>query len=275
MVSGASPAPRPATAATRTGGGQNGRSAPPTAVAPAARTAGGSRCASGIAGAAGRGRGAGRDVRRDAGRSLRRCFGLGTATNASRSSAASCDAVGRRLGSTSSALSTAASRRRGRSPRRAESGGAPAAIADATSGRGTPQNGWVPESASQSITPTAQTSLATLASAPPSRSGEMYASVPGTSPTAVSVSASSNCASPKSRTRTATSSDSSRRTFDGLTSRCTMPRRWACASPSRTCAAASTAAASLSSSRRIASRSVLPRTYSYAMYTWPSSPAKS
>ena len=35
-----------------------------------------------------------------------------------------------------------------------------------------------------------------------SRSGEMYASVPGTSPTAVSVSASSNCASPKSSTRT-------------------------------------------------------------------------
>ena len=241
----ASPARRPATAgrgraAARTAAARRRR---PSRPPPGRRAGAGARAGS-------RGRGGTRprrrrDVRREVGRSLRRCVGLGAATNASRSSVASCDAVGRRLGSTSSALSTAASRRRGRSPRRAESGGAPAAIADATSGSGTPQNGWVPASASQSITPTAQTSLATVASAPPSRSGEMYASVPGTSPTAVSVSASSNCASPKSRTRTATSSDSSRSTFDGLTSRCTMPRRCACARPSRTCAAASTAAASL------------------------------
>ncbi len=65
----------------------------------------------------------------------------------------------RRAGSIVSALSMAARSLRGRSPRRAESGGAPAAIAAATSGSGTPQNGWLPVSPSQSITPTAQTSL--------------------------------------------------------------------------------------------------------------------
>ena len=55
---------------------------------------------------------------------------------------------------------------RGRSPRRAESGGGPAAIAAATSGIGTPQKGWLPVSPSQSITPTAQTSLRAVASLP-------------------------------------------------------------------------------------------------------------
>ena len=104
-------------------------------------------------------------------------------------------------GSMESAASTAAMSLRERSPRRAESGGAPDAIVDATSGSGTPQNGWLPASASQRITPTAQTSLRSLASLPSRRSGAMYASVPGTSPTAVSVSASSNWARPKSRTR--------------------------------------------------------------------------
>ena len=100
----------------------------------------------------------------------------------------------------------------------------------ATSGSGTPQNGWLPASASHRITPTAQTSLRSEASSPPSRSGEMYASVPGTSPTAVSVSASSNCASPKSSTRTEISLLSSTRTFEGLTSRWMIPLRCACAS---------------------------------------------
>ena len=146
---------------------------------------------------------------------------------------------------------------------------------DATCGSGTPQKGWLPTSASQRITPTAHTSLRSLASLPPRRSGEMYASVPGTSPTAVSVSASSNWASPKSSTRADSASPSSTRTFDGFTSRWTIPRRWACASPSRICAASSTAVASSSSPLRISSRSVRPRTYSYAMYTWPSSAPKS
>ncbi len=94
-------------------------------------------------------------------------------TNASRSSAASQAAVGRLAGSTERALSTAARSRRGRSPRRAESGGAPDAIVDATSGSGTPQNGWLPARDSHRITPTAQTSLRSEASSPPRRSGEM------------------------------------------------------------------------------------------------------
>ena len=92
-------------------------------------------------------------------------------------------ADGRFEASTASAASTAARSRRGRSGRRAESGGAPEAIVDATCGSGTPQKGWLPASASQRITPTAQMSLRSVASSPESRSGEMYASVPGTSPT--------------------------------------------------------------------------------------------
>ena len=253
--------PAATTRAASSGSGQNGSSEPPTAVASAARPAGARRCGRGTGTAAGRGRGAGRALVRPA--RLRRSVGgrRGT-TNASRSSAASRAAGGRFPGSTASALSTAASSRRGSSPRRAERGGAPEAIVEATWGSGTPQNGWLPASASQRITPTAQTSLRSDASSPERRSGEMYASVPGTSPTAVSVSASSNCARPKSRTRIEIGSLSSTSTFEGLTSRWTIPCRWACASPSSTCAAISTAAASSSPSTRSASRSVRPRTYS-------------
>ena len=91
---------------------------------------------------------------------------------------------------------------------------------------------------------------------PLSRSGEMYASVPGTSPAAVSVSSSVTRARPKSRSLTEMPAPSASRTFDGLTSRWTIPRAWACARPSRICAAASTAAASSSSPRSSAWRSV-------------------
>ena len=73
--------------------------------------------------------------------------------------------------------------------------------------------------------------------------------MPGTSPTAVSVSASSNCASPKSSRRTETPGPSASRTFDGLTSRCTIPSACACARPSRICEAVSTATASSTSPR--------------------------
>jgi hypothetical protein len=59
------------------------------------------------------------------------------------------------------------------------SGRAPASIARAVSSIEPRQNGCRPASASQSITPTAQTSAAGVASPPASRSGEMYASVPG------------------------------------------------------------------------------------------------
>ena len=269
---------RPAASASRasTGVGQNGSSDPPTSVATAARPAGTS-CRSSRSGAAtffALGAGAER-ARRSA--ALRRVVrGSSGATNASRSSVASRAAGGRLAGSTESADSTAASSRRGRSLRRADSGGAPDAIVEATCGIGTPQNGWLPARDSHSITPTAQMSLRSDASSPVSRSGEMYASVPGTSPTAVSVSASSNCARPKSSTRTATSPPpSSTSTFDGFTSRWTIPRRCACARPSSTWAAISTASASLSRRARSSSRSVRPRTYSYAMYTCPASPPKS
>src|SRR5205085_451902 len=83
--------------------------------------------------------------------------------------------------------------------------------------------GWRPASASHRSTPTAQTSAAGVAGSPPSRSGEMYASVPGTSPAAVSVSACGSRASPKSSSRTEMRSPSAIRTFEGLTSRWTIP----------------------------------------------------
>src|SRR6185503_11836540 len=104
-----------------------------------------------------------------------------------------------------------------------------------------------------------------VASPPASRSGEMYASVPGTSPASVSVSASAICASPKSSTRAETRSPSVRRTFDGLTSRCRIPAACACARPSHTCAQASIAWSSFSSPARSASRYGWPGTNSYAM----------
>ena len=63
------------------------------------------------------------------------------------------------------------------------------------------------------------------AASPRSRSGEMYASVPGTSPTAVSVSASAKRARPKSSRRIEVSGPSSSRTLAGLTSRWTIPSR--------------------------------------------------
>ena len=80
--------------------------------------------------------------------------------------------------------------------------GAPSSICRAVSRSEPLQNGWRPASASQSSTPTAQTSAAGRAASPRSRSGEMYASVPGMSPTAVSVSCSCITARPKSKSFT-------------------------------------------------------------------------
>ena len=81
--------------------------------------------------------------------------------------------------------------------------------------------------------------------------------MPGTSPRAVSVSNSAICASPKSSRRTSTAaSDSASSTFDGFTSRWTIPRRCACASASSSCAATSTAlaVAELAGAQRLAQR---------------------
>ena len=94
-------------------------------------------------------------------------------SSACRRLAASSLARGRLAGSIASAPSIAASSLRGRSGRSARRGGAPASIVAATWGSGTPQNGWRLASASQSITPTAHTSLAVVASSPVSRSGAM------------------------------------------------------------------------------------------------------
>ena len=216
-------------------GGQKGRSRPPPAAAIPASAAGTSRVSSATGGATGR------DL---AGRR----FPWGALARLERGTQVGCQRRPPRVGAPAPPRAhdpTAASRRFGRSGLRVASGGAPASIVRATSGSGTPQNGCLPASASQSSTPTAQTSLAGEASSPRSRSGEMYASVPGTSPTAVSVSASSNWASPKSSSRTESAGPSSSSTFAGLTSRWTMPLPWACASPSRTWAATSTASRSL------------------------------
>ncbi len=227
---------------------------PSAAVAPASRTGAIRRAGPRTAGTGWRG------VSTSAARLTGRRFS-GCRT-AARSSAASVVACGRAAGSVASARSTAFARRRGRSGRRLASAGAPRSIARATSCSGMPQNGCWPASASQRTTPTAHTSLAGVASSPPRRSGAMYASVPGTSPTAVSVSAPSNCARPKSRSLTAMSSECSSSMFEGFTSRWTIPVRCAWASASSTCAAISTASTSPTSSLRSASRTVRPGTYS-------------
>ena len=229
-------------------GGQNGSSEPPTSVATAASPADGRRRASGTAGAVRRTRGAGRERRAVVRRAVerrgsRRCEGR--ATYASRSSAASRAAVGRfergRRRARRRRRRAAGAAGRGR---RAESGGAPGG----DRGRDLRERDAPERVAARRAPPRGsrrrpRRRSARVASSPESRSGEMYASVPGTSPTAVSVSASSNCASPKSSTRIDSSSLSSTSTFDGFTSRCTIPRRCACASPSSTWAAISTAVA--------------------------------
>ena len=93
--------------------------------------------------------------------------------SALRSSFANAVAGGRFAGSIATAWAIAASRRFGRSGRSSSSGGAPRSIVAAICGNGTPQNGCLPASASQSRIPTPQTSLAGRASSPSSRSGEM------------------------------------------------------------------------------------------------------
>ncbi len=158
--------------------------------------------------------------------------------------------------------STSAQRSAGRSGRTVASGGAPSRIRFTVSTGEAEVNGWRPASASQRSTPVAHTSAAPVASFPSSRSGETYASVPGTSPAAVSVSASSSVASPKSSTRTSGSGPSASITFAGFTSRWTTFFACAWARPSRICAADSTAAASSSDPPTSASRSVRPCTYS-------------
>ena len=140
----------------------------------------------------------------------------------------------------------------GRSGRTWASGAAPVSIRFAVSSSEPFQNGWKPASASQSITPTAQMSADGSPGSPRSRSGGTYASVPGTSPVAVSDSSSASWARPKSSSRTEISSPSATRMLEGLTSRWTTPRLCAWASASSTCAAASTAAASFSSPARSA-----------------------
>ena len=93
--------------------------------------------------------------------------------SAVRRASASCSADGRRAGSIVRAEDTASAIAGGRSGRAVPIGFAPASIAAATCGSGTPQKGCSPTSASQSNTPTAHTSLAAVASPPRSRSGAM------------------------------------------------------------------------------------------------------
>ena len=125
--------------------------------------------------------------------------------------------------------------------------------------------GVLPASASQSITPTAQTSLARSPRRPraararctrASRARRRRRSACRPRRTGRGRSRARGSRAP---------SLSSTSTFDGFTSRCTIPRRWACASASSIWAATSTASRSPSPPVRSVSRSVRPRTYSYAM----------
>ena len=182
---------------------------------------------------------------------------------AARRAAASASAEGRSAGSSERALSTSESSCFGRSGRWPPSGSAPMRMPRAVSSSEPFQNGCWPASASQSRTPIAQMSAGGPPLWPRSRSGEMYASVPGTSPWAVSVSSSATSARPKSSSFAWMPPwPSASMMFDGLTSRWTMPEPWACARASRIWAAASMASPSRSWPLRIASRSVPPAMYS-------------
>ena len=114
-------------------------------------------------------------------------------------SAARADARGRLAESRASAPSTAASSLLGRS-RRSDPSGARPPRSRATSWSGTPRTDGAQTGLLQSTTPTAQTSLARRVLAGEALGGDV-GERSGTSPTAVSVSAPSNWASPKSRRR--------------------------------------------------------------------------
>ena len=265
-VRGAWRAPRPAQSSDEHGRRPERQERAADGRRAAARAAGGSRCASGIAARPTR-RGAGRRRWRDAGRSRATLPRSRRRRTPRAARAASCDGGRPPAGSIASALSTAASRRLGqvgRAVRERRRAGLRSSARPPGAAR--PRTGACPRAPPRAARRPPRRRSRRVASSPRSRSGEMYASVPGTSPTAVSVSASSNCASPKSSSRTAISSRSSRRTFDGLTSRWTIPRAVRVREPVEDLRGGLDGVARRSARPRGSPRAACcPRTYSYAM----------
>lgn len=121
--------------------------------------------------------------------------------------------------------------------------------------------GGLPSTDAYSSPPSDQRSAAGPGLWPRARSGEMYEGAPTSMPVEVTEGSPSTCAMPKSVRTTRPSSAIS--TFDGFTSRCRMPSRWAERSTSRT--ASPTSAARRGDSRpssRTASARDLPSTSS-------------
>ena len=131
--------------------------------------------------------------------------------------------------------------------------------------------GPCPSTAAYSVAPSAHTSEAGEASSPRACSGEKYAGVPVTIPDWVSVASPWVRAMPKSEILARSSSVT--RMFPGLTSRCTVPRACAAASPSATWAPIHAARSGGSGpSAATICDSVRPGTYSITSQMWsPSS----
>ena len=142
--------------------------------------------------------------------------------------------------------------------------GAPAWIRrDGLGGVARRGTGWRPASASQSITPTAQTSAAAVACFAVEPLGRDVGERPGHVADRGQRVELRHLREPEvEQAHVDARRPSPSRTFDGFTSRWTIPRPCACASASSTCAATSTASRSPSSPAASAWRSVRPGTYS-------------
>ena len=151
-------------------------------------------------------------------------------------------AAGRREGLWSRARSTARHTPAGRSGRAAASGSAPSASFSRSCASVFALNGLAPVSCAYSVSPAAHTSVAPEARVPAACSGDMYDRVPRTRSSTVWSLASSSLAMPKSVSVTVPSRAT--RMLAGFTSRCTIPRAWACARASHTAAIARTACSS-------------------------------
>ncbi len=192
--------------------------------------------------------------------------------SSSSSSSARSTAAGRSPGRAAQALSTRSIMGVGRSGRKSRSDGSrPAATLESVSAGVCPRSGCPPASSSYSTMPAEYTSLGGPTRRPDACSGDMYATVPITSPSCVSVSASMRRAMPKSMTLTCPSLASI--TFCGLTSRWMMP--WLCANARALSSSAPTAATSPSLRRPCSLSSDSPSTSSHTSTSREPSPNQS
>ena len=154
-------------------------------------------------------------------------------------------------------------------------------IAAIVSGALARANARLPETISYRIDPNANWSERKSSASPRACSGDMYPTVPSTTPTSVPAEAVGDCvssplspvgavsfASPKSRILAVPSFVTI--TFSGFRSRCTIPVSWALASPSAICVATASSFFSGSGPAASSLRKVSPSTRSMAIHDVPS-----